>query len=49
MWELSFTGDFVGIPTDLSLDPSIWWVGSVREQHFSSLFAQTFNRRTHVK
>ncbi|WP_420890310.1 hypothetical protein [Leptospira weilii] len=39
-----FHGGFVGIPTDLSSDPSICGVGYVREQHFSFLFAQT-----HVK
>ncbi|OMI19194.1 hypothetical protein BUQ74_00860 [Leptospira weilii serovar Heyan] len=36
------------MPTDLSSDPSICGVGYVREQHFSFLFVQTFNRRTHV-
>ncbi|EMN89502.1 hypothetical protein LEP1GSC108_4967 [Leptospira weilii str. UI 13098] len=37
--SVSFT---VGIPTDLSSDPSICGIGYVREQHFSFLFAQTF-------
>ncbi|EKR66006.1 hypothetical protein LEP1GSC036_0683 [Leptospira weilii str. 2006001853] len=49
MWGRSFHRGFVGIPTDLSSDPSICGVGYVREQHFSFLFAQTFLGRTHVK
>ncbi|OMI17493.1 hypothetical protein BUQ74_09790 [Leptospira weilii serovar Heyan] len=48
-WGRSFYRGFVGIPTDLSSDPSIC-VGLVMlEQHFSFLFIQTFLRRTHVK
>ncbi|EMN92318.1 hypothetical protein LEP1GSC108_2732 [Leptospira weilii str. UI 13098] len=30
-----FHRGFVGIPTDLSSDPSICGVGYIREQHFS--------------